>query len=40
MEGGEYCEKRKGAELKQNKGWKWEFGTGGGRSTKGLEGVF
>ena len=31
---------RKGGESQQNKGWKWEAGTGGGRSDKPLEGVF
>ena len=25
-EGGEKCERRKGGELQQNKGWKWEVG--------------
>ena len=26
--------------MQQNRGWKWEFSTGGGRSAKDLEGVF
>ena len=30
---------RKGEELQQNKGCKWEVGTGGGRNEKYLEGV-
>ena len=30
----------KGGELQQNKGWKLEFGTGGGRSVRDLEGVY
>ena len=36
----EICERRKGGDLQQNKGWKWEVGTGRGRSAKGLERVF
>ena len=30
----------KGGEMQQSKGWKWEAGTGGGRSKKDLKGVF
>ena len=30
----------KGGELQQNKGGKWEVGTGGRQSEKDLEGVF
>ena len=30
LEGGEYGEWREGGEFQQNKGWKWEVGTGRG----------
>ena len=36
MKGGKYCDKRKGGELKQNKGWIWEVGIVGARSEKDL----
>ena len=40
MEGGEECERKKGGELQQSKGWKWKIGTGRGQSEKDLEEVF
>ena len=39
-EGSEEGELRKGGELQQNKGWKWDVGTGKGGSAKDQEGLF
>ena len=40
LEEREQSEQGKGEELKQNKGWRWEAGTGRGGSKKDLDGLF